>query len=94
VRCLHEFAALAVGEAHAEGAGEAGDEGLAELVAVVAGAVGGLELDLERAGELGRVLPVLVLVLPRERVVRDVEVAHTVPRRAGHHQRPATLSVV
>ena len=49
---LDPLPALAVGQALAEGATVARDEGLTELVAIVAGAVGGIDEDLERRGEV------------------------------------------
>lgn len=49
---LDPFPALAVGQALAECAAVAGDQGLAELVAVVTGAVGGVDQNLERRGQV------------------------------------------
>ncbi len=81
---LDPLPALATRQPLAEGPGVAGDDRLAELVAVVGGAVGRLDLDLERRGQVAGVVE--VRVLPGQGVARDAEVAHAVGGGAGHHQ--------
>ena len=80
---LQEAPALAGLQAQIEAAGEALDERLAELVAVVRGAVARLDLDLQRRRQGVRAG---VGGLPLERIVRDVQVGHAVAGRAGHDQ--------
>ena len=75
------LAAFARGQPQSEGPGEALDHRFAELVAVVRGAVGGLDLDLERAGQIVRVGE--ARVLPGLRVAGDLEIADAVGGGAG-----------
>ena len=79
---LDPLAPLFIGEPHPEGARVALDQRLAELVAVVGSAVGGLDLDLEWRGEVAGILE--GGVLPRQLVARDAQVPHAVGRRASH----------
>mmetsp|Transcript_10741 Transcript_10741/g.25283 ORF Transcript_10741/g.25283 Transcript_10741/m.25283 type:complete len:293 (+) Transcript_10741:2620-3498(+) len=80
---LEPLAPLPVGQAHAEGPVEATDDGLAELVAVVGGPVARLDLDAARVREVGRVGR---LLLPRQRVALEVQVAHAVGGDTGHRE--------
>lgn len=74
---LDPLPALVVGQPLPEGAAVASDERLAELVAIVAGAVGGIEQDLEWRGQGGwgwswglRAVGGRLGVAPQERVIR------------------------
>ena len=73
---LDPLEALAVGEALTEAAGEAMDDRFAELVAVVAGTIRSLHLNLEGSGEIVGIHK--RFVLPRQFVSGDVEVADAV----------------
>mmetsp|Transcript_15160 Transcript_15160/g.49723 ORF Transcript_15160/g.49723 Transcript_15160/m.49723 type:complete len:284 (-) Transcript_15160:593-1444(-) len=84
------FAALAVGQTLTKRAAVALDEGLAKLVAIVARAVARIEQDLERRGEVGRVLRLAILVvhlLPVHQKVSDA-----VPCGGSHHERARSRS--
>jgi hypothetical protein len=70
-------------QAQVKGAGEALDQRFAELVAVVRGAVAGLDLDFQGRGQGVRAG---VAVFPFQRVVGDVQVGHAVAGGAGHDQ--------
>mmetsp|Transcript_82949 Transcript_82949/g.179067 ORF Transcript_82949/g.179067 Transcript_82949/m.179067 type:complete len:1004 (+) Transcript_82949:3602-6613(+) len=91
---LHILEALAGRQAVPEGARPAAEQGLAELVAVVARAVRGVDEDLEGRRHVARVLRRLLL-LPLHVVALHVEVADGVARDAGHHEGalPRALAV-
>ena len=81
---LDPLAPLAVRQPQAERAGKALDQRFPELVAVVGGAVAGLDFDLERRGQVLRISE--FAVLPGQLVPGNTQVAHTVGGRPGHHQ--------
>ncbi|KAI0558444.1 phosphoribosylformylglycinamidine synthase [Gracilaria domingensis] len=81
---LDVLSALAAHHPDAVAARKAVDDGLAKLVAVVAGAVAGLDENVERRRQVGRVLE--RVVFPRARATRNVQVAHRVAGGGHAHQ--------
>mmetsp|Transcript_71439 Transcript_71439/g.221597 ORF Transcript_71439/g.221597 Transcript_71439/m.221597 type:complete len:232 (+) Transcript_71439:1783-2478(+) len=79
---LHPLAALAARRPQAEGAREAADQWLPELVAVVTGPVGAIDEDVNRRGHGGGICPAAVLIWLL--VPGEVQGTHAIADGAGH----------
>mmetsp|Transcript_108646 Transcript_108646/g.272276 ORF Transcript_108646/g.272276 Transcript_108646/m.272276 type:complete len:378 (-) Transcript_108646:205-1338(-) len=90
---LHPLEALPGGHTMPECSRPAADERLAELVAVVAGAVRAIDQDLEGGSHGAWILK--RLILPGQRVARQVQVAHGIAGDGSDDQRtlPRALTV-
>mmetsp|Transcript_108649 Transcript_108649/g.272287 ORF Transcript_108649/g.272287 Transcript_108649/m.272287 type:complete len:215 (-) Transcript_108649:694-1338(-) len=90
---LHPLEALPGGHTMPECSRPAADERLAELVAVVAGAVRAIDQDLEGGSHGAWILK--RLILPGQRVARQVQVAHGIAGDGSDDQRalPCALTI-
>ncbi len=73
--------ALAIFQTQVKGAGESLNQRFAEFVAVIGGAVAGLDLDIQGRGQA---VGTGVAVLPFQRIVRYMEIGHAVAGSARH----------
>ena len=72
--------ALAIGKTQVKGTGKTLDQRLAEFVAVIRGAVAGINLDLQGGGQI---IGTGIMIFPAHGIAGDMEIAHAVAGSAG-----------